>query len=249
MKSYRALAFYRPAAKTMQAALFAAALGSNGCFSTAYRIDRHLSANPDRPATVVQALRDGDRLVPGMTPREVRLIMGAPARTEAGNATTTAVWHYDQSTRRDDTLRRSAMWALPVPSRTVIFGAGNTVTEIINYDDDHAATPPAVPESVTAPRPLSPPPPSRPVAVTIPAYLPNPDEINVHGWPGLTLQGLTGSGSARNAIINGRVHEPGGVIGEVRLDAVYANGVVLEYRDQRAFLRVGESTDKRTETK
>jgi hypothetical protein len=80
------------------------------------------------------------------------------------------------------------------------------------------------------------------VPSTIPTYRPTPDELNVYGWPQVTLQGVTGRGNERNAILNGNLLEPGEFLGAVRLDAIYANGVVLEFNDQRAFLRPGAST-------
>ncbi len=244
MNSPRTQDLYRPAAElfqVVQVGLLAGVLGSSGCLSRGHRIDRYLSTNTDRPEAVVQALRDADRLVPGMTPQEVRLIMGSPARTEAGNAPVSAIWHYDQASRRDDSSRRSDMWVLPIPSRTVVFGAGNTVTGIIEYDDPVDQPKEAKPEVIAIPKRESvvpPPPPATP----IPVYRPNPDELKVHGWPAITLQGMTGSGSGGRAVFNGEIYKPGEFIGGVRLDAIYANGVVLEYRGQRAFLRPGEST-------
>jgi len=242
----------KPASQTawhLTAAL-AAMLATVGCLSTQQRVERHLTANPDRPEAVRQALLDGDRPVPGMTPQEVRLALGSPARTEKDDSAT--IWHYDQPKRRSDALQSSDMWALPVPLRTVFFGPDNTVTDIVNYADD----PPAAPPAGSPPPPVLTPSRSQPAAtppvrtapapaVVIPSYQPHPDEINVYGWPAITLQGLTGSGRASRAVLNGNIREPGEFIGEVRLDAIYANGIVLEYRGRRAFLRPGESTASR----
>lgn len=227
-----------------------AMLAGTGCRSQQQRIEHYLGARTDRPEAVRQALRDGGRLVPGMTQEEVRLILGPPARTETGPAETGAIWYYDQPKRRDDTLQRSDLWELPVPLQTIAFGPGNTVAEIISYDEDKTIDPPEPsPASASQPPAPRPVPPAPAYAAAMPSYRPEPAEINVYGWPAITLQGLTGSGNARSAAINGRVHEPGDRIGEVRLDAVYANGVVLEYQGQRAFLRPGESTGNRSDGK
>jgi len=232
-----------------RSAALAAMLATAGCLSTQQQVERYLKTHADRPEAIQQALREGGRLVPGMTPSEVRLVRGTPARTETGPADTGATWHYDQPKRRDDTLQSSDMWALPVPLWTVVFGPGNTVAEIISYDEHKSGNLPEPSPPVALPPPPPPPPQPPPplpaTAATMPSYRPEPAEINVHGWPPITLQGLTGSGNARRAAINGTVHEPGDRIGEVRLDAIYANGVVLEYRGQRTFLRPGESTGNR----
>ena len=259
MKSYRIQAPGNPAAT----AILAAVLCTTGCFSTARRLERHLAANPDRPDAIVQALREGDRALPGMTPTEVRLILGPPARTETGNAPITAIWHYDQPKRRGDSTLGSTMWSLPIPLQTVVFGADGSVTEIIDYDDQNTPQPDTQPQG--AQHQDLPPPPAKPAGIAVPgrayavrpsthaaalpAYRPNPEEANVHGWPAINLQGLTGGVSSRSAVINGNVYEPGDTISGARLDAVYANGVVLEYRSQRAFLRPGESTGNRVDSK
>jgi hypothetical protein len=47
-----------------------------GCLSTAHRIDRHLAANPGRPASIINALHNRD-VVTGMLQAEVRLGIGA----------------------------------------------------------------------------------------------------------------------------------------------------------------------------
>ncbi len=251
MKSCRTPDLYRLASRTLQAALLAGILGSPGCFSPAHRIERYLVKNPDRPAAVVQALRDGDRIITGMTLQEVRLILGPPARTEAGTAPAAAIWHYDQPERRDDTLQSSDMWTFSVPLQTVVFGPDHTVSEIISYVDLKTDDLPEAPTPTASiqPPPFQPAPPAPATAAAMPSYRPEPDEINVYGWPSITLQGLTGSGNARSAVISGAVREPGDWIGDIRLDAVYANGVVLEYRGRRAFLRPGESTGNRGDGK
>ena len=232
--------------------VLAATLACCGCLSSQHRIARYLNANHDRPEAVRVALRDGDRLVTGMTPHEVRLIMGPPARTESGMPPESTIWHYDQPKRREGTQRQSAMWALPVPHLSVFFGADDTVIRIIDFDSRQptASTPAPAGEPRPAPvrRPAQPQPRLPAVTDAVPTYRPSPEELNVHGWPAITLQGVSGGGRTRNAVINGGVHEPGERIGPVRLDAIYANGVVLEYRGQRAFLRPGESTASGRET-
>lgn len=251
MKTIRPYNGVRRLQGLLQIAALPAMLASAGCRSPQQRIERYLGANTNRPEVVRQALRDGGRLVTGMTPQEVRLVLGPPARTEKGRAQTEAAWHYDLPKRRDDTLQHSDMWKAPVPWQTVVFGPDNTVAEIISYDEEKTVflpeTPPPAATLQPPPPPPGPPPPA--TAAAMPSYRAEPDEINVSGWPAITLQGLSGSGNSRSAAINGAVHEPGDWIGEARLDAVYANGVVLEYRGQRAFLRPGESTGSRGDGK
>lgn len=225
-------------------------LAAVGCRSPQQRIERYLGDNKDRPEPVQQALREGRRIVPGMTEQEVRLVLGPPARSETHTAGTATTWHYDRPRHHDNTLQTSDMWALPVPLSTVVFGPDNTVAEIISYDRDRTANLPEPATPAATIRPLTAQPlPATATAAAMPDYQPGPDEVNVQGWPEITLQGLTGSGNARNAAINGLVREPGDLVGEVRLNAVYANGVILEYRGRRAFLRPGESTGSRDGTR
>jgi len=248
MKTFRKSNGVRLVQGLLQMAALPAMLASAGCRSTQQRIERYLGANTNRPEVVQQALRDGVRLVPGMTPQEVRLMLGPPARSEKGPSQTEAAWHYDLPKRRDDTLQHSDMWKAPVPWQTVVFGPDNTVAEIISYDEEKTVFLPETPPPAAMLKP--PPEPRTPAtAAAMPSYRAEPDEIHVYGWPAITLQGLSGSGNSRSAAINGTVHEPGDWIGAVLLDAVYANGVVLEYRGQRAFLRPGESTGSRDDTK
>lgn len=225
--------------------VIATALGCFGCLSSQHRIARYLNANQDRPEAVRMALRDGDRLVTGMTPQEVRLVMGPPARTESGMPPERTIWHFDQPKRREIAQQQSAMWALPVPHLSVFFGADDTVIRIIDFDSRQpTATNPAGEDSrpATARRPTQPQPRLPEVTEAVPTYRPRLEEVNVHGWPAITLQGVSVGGHTRNAVINGSVHESGERIGPVLLDTIYANGVVLEYRGQRTFLRPGEST-------
>lgn len=225
---------------------------TTGCFTTSQRINRYTASAKDRPASVIQALHEGNRAVPGMTAREVRLVLGSPSRITTPPPPATLVWHYDRRPMRKRVLlQESALWDLPVPQYSIYFDANRIVLNVIDHAtvaDAKSETPPPVPPtesaSINPAESSSTRSPDQPVprATVIPTYDPPAEEINVQNWPDITLQGISASSHAHRAVINGKVYERDEeILGGVRLLAIYANGVVLEYRQKRAFLRTGES--------
>ncbi len=238
------------------AACFGTLVLTTGCLTTSQRINRYTESAKDRPEAILQALRDRNRAVPGMTAKEVRLVLGQPSRITTPPPPATVAWHYDRRpVRKRVILQESALWDLPVPQYSIYFDANRVVLSVIDHAKLAGATnpdplPPSGPSS-------EPPQKTQPVETPVPrvadlpaarttviaTYEPPAGEVNVQDWPDITLQGITASSHAHRAVINRKVYENGEeILGGVRLQAIYANGVVLEYRQKRAFLRPGEST-------
>lgn len=118
---------------------------------------------------------------------------------------------------------------------------------------ESAAVAARAPQPAPAPRVESP----RPARPKPPPVVTAPPKKNLEGvktvsaavsasssWPRLTLHGVMAqtSPSQGSAMINGTVVEVGEKIEECRLLEVHRNGVLLEFKGETQFVRVGQST-------
>jgi len=226
-----------------------------GCATPSERIARYIAKHPERPAAICAALQD-QSVTAGMNAEEVRLCLGGPNRIDrtggSGDTLPIETWHYLRDSSTDSALKGSSLWAMQIPLATIYFSGEGLVSEAAFYDSPEAdelatVTTAAAPPEITREAPVvaarpparqpSPNPPPLP-----PSYKPSPDELGVSGWPRVMLGGVSVMAGDQSAILNGEVVEPGETVSGVTLYRVYVNGVLLDYRGQRTFLRPGETT-------
>ena len=230
-------------------------LAMAGCATPPERIARYIAKHPERPADICAALQQ-QSVTTGMTAEEVRLCLGGPNRIDriggAGDIPPIETWRYLRDSSTDGSLKGSSLWAMDIPLATVYFSREGLVNEAAFYDSPEpealatvttAAAPPEVtrkaPVNVQALPPAQKP---RPKPPTLTNYTPSPDELGVSGWPRVMLGGVSAMSGGHGAILNDEIVEPGETIEGVSLFRVFANGVLLDYRGQRTFLRNGETT-------
>ncbi len=222
-------------------------LAAAGCATSSERIARYIAKHPERPAHVCAALVQ-NTVVPGMAPEEVRLALGGPNRIDRPGPEPIETWHYFEHSNMDG-LEGSSLWAMEIPVATVYFSNEGVVEEAIFHGSTADEPAETTDEPVAAPAPQPPtakarplPEPSQAEPPLPPPYAPAPDELGVSGWPRISLQGVSVMGADQSAILNGDVFEPGDNINDVTLFRVFVNGVLLDYRGQRTFLRPGNTT-------
>jgi hypothetical protein len=225
---------------------------ATGCATRPERIARYIKKHPDRPAAISTALQR-NRIEAGMTPKEVRLCLGPPNRIDKAGTKeqSSETWHYFKKRNKEHDRRSSSFWALDIPKATIYFSSDERVTEAAFYDGRKPSPPQKKVQSAapqTAPRAAeathettreTP----RETAREATHYVPSPDELGVKGFPRLALGGVLAMGSERSAILDSEVFAPGESTKGVTVVDVYANGVLLEYRGSRTFLRTGEMTE------
>jgi len=234
---------------------FALLLTVAGCATPSERIARYIAKHPERPAAISAALQE-QSVTAGMNAEEVRLCLGGPNRIDrtGGTADTPPIetWHYLRDSSTDSALKGSSLWAMPIPLATIYFSREGLVSEASFYgspevDELATVTTAAAPPEITSEPPVvvtrPPASESRPKPPPLPpSYKPSPDELGVSGWPRVMLGGVSVMADDQSAILNGEVVEPGETVSGVTLHRVYVNGVLLDYRGQRTFIRPGETT-------
>ena len=227
-----------------------------GCATPSERAARYISKHPERPATICTALQT-QSVVAGMNADEVRLCLGTPKRIDRTDDTPPVeTWHYLQDSRAGSVLKGSSIWDIEIPLATIYFSSEGLVKEAVFYSTDQTDEPPKGGETPSPQQDAVTAPPAqemradktpasrklRPKAPALSHYIPAPTELGVSGWPRISLGGVSAMGGDHSAILNGEVAEPGERVNAVTLLRVFGNGVLLEYRGQRTFLRPGETT-------
>jgi outer membrane protein assembly factor BamE (lipoprotein component of BamABCDE complex) len=234
---------------------FVLLLMAAGCTTPSNRIARYILKHPERPIAICTALQT-QSVVAGMNADEVRLCLGSPKRIDrTADTPPTETWHYLQDSKAGGALKGSSIWHMDIPLATLYFSSEGLVKKAVFYNSQEADMPttggdaPSPRQDVVKgpprqvhvdkkPVPGKP----RPNAPALPHYMPAPTELGVSGWPRVSLGGVSAMGGDHSAILNGEVVEPGETVSDVTLFRVFDNGVLLEYRGQRTFLRPGETT-------